>query len=198
MRIRIINEELSNFNHDYKVKNMNYDMVVFEENNESLPINMDDVELIPENKYEELISKYKDILKVRLGNSISTALYAALIDCIEDRINGTLEGLDVLKDEYKISKRGIWEKKLIIVVNDYIPLDITVIGQKYSKEFSITFKDIILKDFINGCCEDMKCLAKEIEEKQKNINIYKKILGKVIGNSALHINAEPKRIVSGG
>lgn len=197
MKIRVINQERSDFNHDYKVKNINYDMVVVEENDESVPLLMDDIELISENKYDDLIIEYKSILKIKLGHNISMKLYSALINCIEEKINEKLNSLYVLKDEYNINKRGIWEKKLVVVVNQSVPLDITVIGEKYAEKFSITFKDITLQDFIEGCSESIKHIRKEIEEKENDIKAYKRAIGEVLKNSVNVTNGSTKKLVSG-
>jgi hypothetical protein len=197
MRIRVINQELSEFNHDYKVKNINYDMVVVQENNETIPFAMDDIELIPENKYDDLIIKYKDILKIRLGHNISAALYTALVRCIEDKTGEKLKHLDVLNDEYSVNKRGIWEKKLVVVVNHVVPLNITVIGEKYVEKFSITFKDITLQDFIDGCSENIKRIRKEIEEKENDIKAYKRAINEMLKNSVNAMDDNSKKLVSG-
>lgn len=196
MKIKVINSELPLYNEILKVKNMNYHMVIAERNGERLPLNMEDIELVPENKYEGFIEKHKDILKIRLNREISPAMYKALIDCIEDKITGRFESLEVLSDSYKISKRGIFEKNMVLVVNKSLPVEVTVVGAKYSKEFSITFKDIDLQSFIEGCGEDIRCLKKEIEEKRKSINRYKSILKEVIKNSITSDGDESHRLLA--
>ncbi|MCM0649199.1 hypothetical protein NBE98_12545 [Clostridium swellfunianum] len=180
MKIRVVNQGLSEFNRSYKVKNINYDMVIAVENDEFIPLFMEDIELIPENEYDEMIIEYRDILKIKLGKSISMKFYAALINCIEERIGKKLISLDVLRDEYSINKRGVWEKKLILVVNHAIPLDISVIGEKYAEQFSITFKDITLQSFIEGCGENIKHIRREIEEKENSIKVYKRAISEVL------------------
>jgi hypothetical protein len=196
MKIRVINQELSEFNHDYKVKNINYDMVVVEENNKTYSFVMEDIELISENKYDELILKYKDILKIKLGHNISVALYSALVNCIEGKIDGKLMSLNVLKDEYNISKRGIWEKKLVVLVNQSVPLDITVIGEKYAEKFVITFRDITLQDFIEGCSESIKHIRKDIEEKENDIKAYKRAVDEVLRSSINMTSGKMKKLAS--
>lgn len=180
MRIEVINKELQTFGKNLKAKGINYDMVVALDNNEKVGINMDDVELIPENKYEKMIVSHIDMLKIKLEKEISPALYMALLNCIEEKIGGKLENIELLNDSYSISKRGIWEKKLILVVNDSIPLDINIIGQKYAEEFSITFKDITLEQFIEGCKENIDHLENEIAESLNSIERYKKNLQKLL------------------
>lgn len=180
MRIEVINKELQTFGKNLKAKGINYDMVVALDNNEKVGINMDDVELIPENKYEKMIVSHIDMLKIKLEKEMSPALYMALLNCIEEKIGGKLENIELLNDSYSISKRGIWEKKLILVVNDSIPLDINIIGQKYAEEFSITFKDITLEQFIDGCKENIAYLENEIAEREKSIERYRKNLQKLL------------------
>lgn len=196
MKIKIVNNGLPLFNQILKVRNINYDMVIAEENNETLALNMKDVELIAENKFEELITSYRDILKIKLCREISPVFYSALIDCIEERIGGRLESLGVLSDDYKISRKGIYEKKIVVVINDRIPLDITAVGVKYSEEFSITFKDITLQSFIEGCNENIRHLRKEIEEKEKSIDRYKYILKEVIKNSVSSNDEQAQKRIS--
>lgn len=180
MRIEVINKGLQTFGKNLKAKGINYDMVVALDNNEKVGINMDDVELIPENKYEKMIVSHIDMLKIKLEKEISPALYMALLNCIEEKIGGKLENIELLNDGYSISKRGIWEKKLILVVNDSVPLDINIIGQKYAEEFSITFKDINLEQFIDGCKENIAHLESEIAERENSIERYKKNLQKLL------------------
>lgn len=197
MKIRVINQELSDFNHSFKVKNINYDMVIAEENNKVVPFSMNDIELIAETQYDNLIIEYKDLLKIKLGHDISMEFYAALINCIEVKINEKLNSLDVLRDGYSINKRGIWEKKLIVVVNNRIPLDVTVIGEKYADKFSITFKDITLQDFIEGCSENIRHLRKEIVEKENDIKAYKRAVSEVLNNSVNLMDKNTKKLASG-
>ncbi|ERI95186.1 hypothetical protein HMPREF1982_00411 [Clostridiales bacterium oral taxon 876 str. F0540] len=197
MRIKIINEKLSNYEDEYKVHSINYDMVVVEDNNERTAVSIEDVRLIPETDIDKLIVNYSDILKIKLNNYISAALYAALIEGIESKIDNKLCSLEVLKDEYKINKRGIWEKKLILVVNNSIPLEVTAIGEKYAEKFSITFKEINLNSFIEGCFENIKHIKKEIEEKERSIDRYKHMLNDVLKNTVNSENNSKNILVSG-
>ncbi|MCM8711564.1 hypothetical protein M2651_11090 [Clostridium sp. SYSU_GA19001] len=196
MKIKVKNSELPLFNAILKVKSLNYDMVIAKEDNEAVALNIKDVELIAENEFEELILSYRDILKIKLCKDISPVFYSALIGCIEERIGERLNSLEVLNDNYKISGKGIYEKKITLVANNQIPLDITVVGMKYSEEFSITFKDITLQSFIDGCNENIRHLRKEIEEKEKSINRYKNILKEVMKNSINLDNKQAERLIS--
>lgn len=197
MMAKIINKELSNFDKSYKIKSLNFDKVVVKENNETFSFNMSDIEIICENKNEELISRHKDILKIKLNSSVSMMLYVALINCIGEKVNGIIEDIEVLRDDFKINKRGIWEKRIVAVVNNAIPLDINIIGTKYGREFNITFKDITLQNFIDGCSEDMRNLKRELEEKGRAIERYKKALEGVLVNRIEADSTEHRKLVSG-
>lgn len=197
MRINIINEKLSNFNQSFKVKSMNYDMVLVKYNDEAEIFNIDDVELIAESSYDEMILEYKDILKIRLDKGISPALYEAIINFIENKIDGKMESLEVLKDEFKAIRKNMWEKQLVVVVNNSMPFQIIIVAAKYAKEFSITFKDITLQNFIEGCSENMECLKKEIEEREKNIERYRHMLKEVMKNSVSSDSNKAKKLAAG-
>ena len=183
MKIKVMNKELPLYNKELKVKSLNFDMAVVEESGQVKALDMEDIELIPETKYEEFIISHKDLLKIKLNNEVSPALYSVLTDYIEEKINNKLKNLEVLEDSYRLSKRGIWEKRLVIVVNDAVPLEVFITAPKYSESFSITLKDISLKAFIEGCSEGMTLIKKEIEEKQKGLERYKSTLKKVLSNS---------------
>jgi hypothetical protein len=198
MRIEVINKELQTFGKNLKAKGINYDMVVAVDNDEKVGINIDDVELIPENKYEKIIINHIDMLKIKLEKEVSPALYIALLNCIEERIGGRLENIELLNDSYKINKRGTWEKKLVLVVNDSIPLDVNIVGQKYAEEFSITFKDISLGQFIDGCKENIAHLENEIAERANTIERYKKNLQKLLTAGIDGKSAKIKKLAANG
>lgn len=183
MKIRVVNKNFPWFDKEFKVMNMNYDMVVVKNEEDKLPLNMEDVEIIPENIYEEAVFEYKDVLKIKLENGVSLSMYTALIEGIKEKINGEIISVDVFKDSFRVIKKGIWEKTLMLVVNGSIPFDINIIGRKYGNRFDITIKDITLQQFIEVCAYDINCLKKEIEQKEMLISIYKKSLKEVVENS---------------
>lgn len=190
MKLKIINEKLPLFSHILKVKSLNFDMVIAETETEKLALNIKDVKLISENKYEEHILSHKDILKIKLETEVSSMLYSTLIEYVEAQIGGKLLDLEVLRDEFKISKRGIYEKRLIIVVNNMIPIEAIITAMKYSKDFSITLKDMNLQQFINGCNEDIKLIKRDIEEKEKNVERHRHILKEVVKNNISSNNSQ--------
>lgn len=180
VKARIINKELPMFHQVLEIKNINFDTVTVRQGLEYKTLTMKDIELISENEYEEFVLKHKDILKIKLQSEISPELYTFLTDCIEIEAGEKLEHLEVLMDEFKLSKRGRWEKKLIVFVNGWLPLEISINALKYSKEFNITFKDISLASFIGGCSEGIKQIKNEIKEKEKSLERYKEVLKKML------------------
>jgi len=183
MKIRVVNKNFPWFNQEFKVMNMNYDMVVVKNEDDKLPLNMEDVEIIPENIYEEAVFDCKDMLKIKLDNGVALSMYTALIEGIKEKTNGEIISVDVFKDSFRVIKKGIWEKNLMLVVNGSIPFDINIIGRKYGNRFDITIKDVTLQEFIETCAYDINCLRKEIEQKEMLISVYKKSLKEVVENS---------------
>lgn len=183
MKVKIINEKLPYFNESCEVVKINFDMVVARTNEKKVYLDMNDVQFIPENIYENTLLNNKDILKIKLNSGISIFLYIELIVSLEDKICGKIENIVLLKDEYKSIRRGLWEKQITLVVNEKFPFDIVVIGRNYDKKFDITIKEVILEDFVSGCNREIKNLTKEISEKEGIIKIYKNILKNVLDNS---------------
>lgn len=185
MKIKVVNKDYTMFDQEYKVVNMNYDMVVVNNEGDKVPLKMEDVEVIPENDYENIVAECRDILKVRLDKGISLAFYTALFQCIKEKINGQITSIDVFKDDYKVSRRGIWEKSLMIVVNDAVPFEITAVAESHTKKFSITVKDMPLEKFVETTSYNIRQIKKEISQKEMLVNLYKNAVKKVLDNAIL-------------
>jgi hypothetical protein len=182
MKVKIINENMANFNEEFKVKNINYDMVVAEVNEEKLYFNQEDVAIISENIYEDAILKCKDVIKIKLGRGISLLFYTAVLDTLKQRIEEEVTGINLLKDEFRELRKGLWEKSMLMVVNEKFSLSVSVIGRKYGKHFDITIRDYNLRNFIDECCHEIEYLKKEIEEKEQIIERYRKGMKDVMYN----------------
>lgn len=196
MKVRVINENLSCYNEEFKVTRLNFDMIIAQDNDEKVCFHKDDVKIISENKYEDIILKYPCIVKIKLGRGISLLFYTAIINCIEKVIKEKLEDINLLRDEFEVIKKGIWEKRLLLVVNEKFSMYISVIGRNYGHTFDVTIKDITLRDFIDDCCFEIEELKKEISEKETLISRYEKSIRDVFNNygkldtGSLLINAE--------
>lgn len=176
MKIKVINKNLETFNMEFKVINMNYDSILINNNGQKKLLQSADVELIPENSMESIIEKYKDIIKIKLNKGISLAFYSVIIKLIEDKTGKKVTSIDVLEDEFEFIKKGIWRKKILLMINESIPLGIFANGTKFGKDFNVTIKDVDLSEFIDGCLLFIDEADKKIKEQESNINIYKKSL----------------------
>lgn len=183
MKIKVVNDKLPYFNENCEVIKLNYDTVIARMQEEKICLNMSDVQFIPENTYESLLLSNKDILKIKLNSGMSIFFYLALITALEDKVGQKLVSIVLIRDKFRDTRKGVWEKQITLVVNDQSPFDIFVFGKKYSRTFDITIKEIILEDFINGCHKEIRNLKEEILEKEENIKIYKKVLKNVLDNS---------------
>lgn len=176
MKIKVINKNLETFNMEFKVINMNYDSILINNNGQKKLLQSADVELIPENNMESIIERYKDIIKIKLNKGIGLAFYSVIIKLIEDKTGKKVTSIDVLEDEFEFIKKGIWRKKILLMINESIPLGIFANGTKFGKDFNVTIKDVDLSEFIDGCLLFIDEADKKIKEQESNINIYKKSL----------------------
>lgn len=182
MRAKVKNQSLCLYNKELKVIKMNYDDIIVLDGDTNIHVQRDDVDFISECTYEDVIIRCEDIIKIKLNRGISIALYTKLVGFIEDKIEEKIAGIDVLKDEYRIIKKGLWEKDILLVINDKKPLHINIIGRNYSDKFDITIKDIRLEDFIDECLSEIEELEAEIQQKKNLSKRYEKSVANVIMN----------------
>jgi hypothetical protein len=182
MKAKILDKDICNIDQRFKVLSMNYDFVMLQINSDKKIVRREAVELIPENNYEDIFSEYADILKIKLDKGITPGFYPTLISYIENIIGRKIEQIDTLEDSYRFIKKGIWEKKLLLVINKLRIFEISVIGQKYGDNFSFTIKEIDLIKFCEECEAKVESLKNEIK---KNIILkkkYEKTLKNIINN----------------
>ena len=55
------------------------------------------------------------------------------LDTIENEYNIEFKSLNLLKDKYAVNKRGVWEKEILCVINEIIPIKINASGQNLKK-----------------------------------------------------------------
>lgn len=185
MRAKILNKSIDSTKGDLKVLSINYDFVAVQINDDKKVLRRDEVELIFENDSEKILNQYEDILKIKLNKGMTFAFYPTLINFIEDIVGRKVEQIDVLEDEFKFIKKGIWEKNLLIVINNLRTFKISSIGQKYGDNFSFTIKEINLSNFLKEYELKVKALEDEIKERQILKNKYEKTLKNVISNSII-------------
>lgn len=179
MKVKIINKESEDYENEFKVRRMNYDQVVVNyPGREGIKVfSNEDVEFIKESVIDEFLLQYPDFLKIRLNRGISISLYKVLLENIEKNFEENFEQLDILKDEYEVNKRGIWQKDILCVLNGKYPCKIKASGQNFKKKnYNINLRLISMEEFSEICIFEVKKITKQIKEKEKLLSIYGKAI----------------------
>lgn len=182
MIVKIVNTECEDYNKEFKLRRMNYDQVVvnYPDSKGIRVFNKDSVEFITETEIDEFLVKYNDFLKIKLNRGISVALYKAILDTIENEYNIEFKSLNLLKDKYAINKRGVWEKEILCVINEFIPIKINASGQSFKKSgFNIKVEEVNKEEFFEICSFEIKKINKEIKEKEDILARYGMVIEKV-------------------
>lgn len=180
MRIKVTNKDNKFYNKEFEAQHLNYDLVKVKQNDELINFSTKEVSLIPENIHEKTIISYRDILKIQLNKYIYLGFYTSLVEFIKEEIDEEPKKIEVLEDKYNINKRGIWEKDILIIVNNKESLHINAVGKKYSKNYHINIIKVPLESFIERCMKELDKLKIEIEEKSNLCNRYEKAIETII------------------
>ena len=175
MIVKIVNTECEDYNKEFKLRRMNYDQVVvnYPDSKGIRVFIKDSVEFITEIEIDEFLVKYNDFLKIKLNRGISVALYKAILDTIENEYNIEFKSLNLLKDKYAVNKRGVWEKEILCVINEIIPIKINASGQNFKKSgFNIKVEEVNKEEFFEICSFEIKKINKEIKEKEDILARY--------------------------
>ena len=182
MIVKIVNTECEDYNKEFKLRRMNYDQVVvnYPDSKGIRVFNKDSVEFITETEIDEFLVKYNDFLKIKLNRGISVALYKAILDTIENEYNIEFKSLNLLKYKYAINKRGVWEKEILCVINEIIPIKINASGQNFKKSgFNIKVEEVNKEEFFEICSFEIKKINKEIKEKEDILARYGMAIEKI-------------------
>ena len=182
MKVKIINSNSEDYQKELKLRRMNYDQVVVNYPNEKgiKVFDKSEVEFITENEIDEFLIKYSDFLKIKLNRGISVALYKCILDTIENELKIDFKSLNLLRDKYIVNKRGIWEKEILCVINDIMPIRIVASGQNFKKSgFNININEISKEEFLEVCVFEIKKINKEIKEKEDLLGRYGEAIEKV-------------------
>lgn len=182
MKVKIINSNSEDFQKEFKLRRMNYNQVVA--NYPSVKgikvFDKKEVEFITENEVDEFLIKYSDFLKIKLNRGISVALYKAILDTIENELKVNFNTLNLLRDKYIVNKRGIWEKEILCVINDIMPIKIMASGQNFKKSgFNINIDEVEKNEFLENCAFEIKKINKEIKEKEYLLSRYGEAIQKI-------------------
>lgn len=179
MKIKVINKNSSDYNKEFKVRRINYDQTVVNyPNKDGLNIFLNgDVEFITESEIDEFLVNNKDFLKIKLVRGISVFFYKMILETIEEELNEEFKSLNLLKDKYSINKRGIWEKEIICIINNFIPISIKASGQNFKKYgYNISLEEIKEQEFLELCKFEIKKIEKNIEKNELELSRYKKAI----------------------
>lgn len=182
MIVKIVNTECEDYNKEFKLRRMNYDQVVvnYPDSKGIRVFNKDSVEFITEIEIDEFLVKYNDFLKIKLNRGISVALYKAILDTIENEYNIEFKSLNLLKDKYAVNKRVVWEKEILCVINEIIPIKINASGQNFKKSgFNIKVEEVNKEEFFEICSFEIKKINKEIKEKEDILARYGMAIEKI-------------------
>ena len=182
MIVKIVNTECEDYNKEFKLRRMNYDQVVvnYPDSKGIRVFNKDSVEFITETEIDEFLVKYNDFLKIKLNRGISVVLYKAILDTIENEYNIEFKSLNLLKDKYAVNKRGVWEKEILCVINEIIPIKINASGQNFKKSgFNIKVEEVNIEEFFEICSFEIKKINKEIKEKEDILARYGMVIEKI-------------------
>ena len=182
MKVKIINSNSDDYQKELKLRRMNYDQVVVNYPNEKgiKVFDKEEVEFITESEIDEFLIKYSDFLKIKLNRGISVALYKGILDTIENELKSDFKSLNLLRDKYVVNKRGIWEKEILCVINDIMPIKITANGQNFKKSgFNINIDEISTEEFLEICAFEVKKINKEIKEKEDILSRYGEAIEKI-------------------
>ena len=182
MIVKIVNTECEDYNKEFKLRRMNYDQVVvnYPDSKGIRVFNKDSVEFITEIEIDEFLVKYNDFLKIKLNRGISVALYKAILDTIENEYKIEFKSLNLLKDKYAVNKRGVWEKEILCVINEIIPIKINASGQNFKKSgFNIKVEEVNKEEFFEICSFEIKKINKEIKEKEDILARYGMAIEKI-------------------
>lgn len=168
MIVKIVNSILDDYGNEFKVRRMNFDQIVVNYPSRiGLKIfSFNDVECKSENEIDDFLINNRQFLKIKIKRGISVVFYNALKASVENEIGEDVKTLMILEDEYKVNKRGIWEKELIILVNKIFPLEIISSGKNFKKDsYNIIISKIENENFLDVCRQEIDNLNKEIEQK---------------------------------
>lgn len=173
MKVKVINGNLEDYGRVFKVRRMNFDKIIVNYPKDSGVKSFDfiDVEHISENEIDKFLIKNRYILKIRLKRGISVVFYNVLYDSLKFEIKEEIKKLDVLKDKYKINKRGIWEKEILLFVNNKFSLEVIASGKNFQRSgYNIVVNEVSKENFLEICHQEIRKIESEITLKNSALD----------------------------
>ena len=176
MKVKVTNHDLQDYGNILKVRRMNFDKIVV---NYPTEIGMksflfEDVECISENDIDEFLIRNRDFLKIKLKRGISVIFYNALYASIKIEIKEEIETLSVIRDKYKINKSGIWDKEILVVINNEFPLEVMASGRNFKRnEYNIIINRLGNGNFLDIWNAEIESIESEIALKNAILSSFK-------------------------
>lgn len=179
MQVKVINEKSEYYGKIFKVRRMNFDKIIVNYPNESGIKSFDfmDVEHISENEIDDFLIKNRYFLKIKLKRGISVVFYNVLYDSLKFEIKEEIERLDVLKDKYKINKKGIWEKEILLFVNNKFPLEVIASGKNFQRSgYYMVVNEISKENFLEICYREVRNIESDIRLKESALGSITRVV----------------------
>lgn len=179
MEVKIINNKLDDFGGVFKVRRMNFDNIVvnYPTGSGIKSFSFSDVQCISQNNIDEFLIKHKDFLKIKLKRGISVIFYNALYESLKIEVKEEIENLDVLRDKYKVNKRRIWDKEMLLIINNKFSLEVVASGQSFKRDgYNIIINKIERENFLEICDAEIKNINSEIELKKGILSSFKEAI----------------------
>lgn len=181
MKVKVIGEHKDS-GREFKVRRMNLEEVVvnYPEGTGLYNYNYDEIELISEGEIDDFLISNKGMLKIKLNRGISIFFYKALKESLEEEVDEVLVDLNVLRDKYSVNKRGRWEKDLVCVINDKVPVQVVASGQNFKREgYNVTVTRVLVDDFLQSAKVEIKKIELEIARKEVLLARYGRAINKL-------------------
>lgn len=188
MKVKITNDNLDDYGNIFKVRRMNFDEIIVNYPTGSGMKNFyfSDVECIGENNIDEFLIKNRSFLKIKLKRGISVVFYNALYDSLKFEIKDEIEDLNVLRDKYNINKRGIWEKEILIILNNKFLLEVIASGQNFKRNgYNIIVNKVETNNFLEICYSEIKNISNEIELKKAVLSRFREAIEQIKINNRI-------------
>ena len=83
----------------------------------------------------------------------------------------------MLRDKYKVNKRGIWDKEILLIINNKFSLEVVASGQNFKRnEYNIIINKIERDDFLEICDIEIKNINSEIELKKGILSSFREAI----------------------
>lgn len=188
MKVRVINCNLEDYDSIFKVRRMNFDRIFVNYTNTVgiKDFSFEDVECISESKIDEFLISNRDFLKIKLKRGISVVFYNALYTSIKIEIKEEIKNLTVIKDKYRINKKGIWEKEILLIVNNMFPLEILASGKNFKRDdYNLIINKLEKDNCLEVWYEEINDIERELKMKNRILSSFKEDISKFKDNNRI-------------